>query len=207
LSQLNNNQHSIDDGYFHEQAKLWRKSIKKPSAKELLSTFPEAKTIIPLKIKEWKSTIDKREAEIGHLFNEIYKQELDEFSEWFWEEVLKTFLFPDLEILDRQLLRLNRFQTIIKPNNKSNSISQDQIEVARNYPIYDLAKDKLELKPSGQNYIALCPFHNERTPSFYLYTETNSYHCYGCQEHGDVIKLTMYLYGIEFKDTVKMLQS
>lgn len=207
MSQLNNNQHSIDDGYFHEQAKLWRKSIKKPSAKELLSTFPEAKTIIPLKIKEWKSTIDKREAEIGHLFNEIYKQELDEFSEWFWEEVLKTFLFPDLEILDRQLLRLNRFQTIIKPNNKSNSISQDQIEVARNYPIYDLAKDKLELKPSGQNYIALCPFHNERTPSFYLYTETNSYHCYGCQEHGDVIKLTMYLYGIEFKDTVKMLQS
>jgi len=70
-----------------------------------------------------------------------------------------------------------------------------------------LARSKLELMQSGGNFISLCPFHNEKTPSFYIYPESNKFYCFGCQAKGDVITLTMALHGIEFKEAVGMLQN
>ncbi|PIV85902.1 MAG: hypothetical protein COW50_04490 [Candidatus Moranbacteria bacterium CG17_big_fil_post_rev_8_21_14_2_50_41_107] len=72
--------------------------------------------------------------------------------------------------------------------------------------MYELARSQIDLKSSGKNFVGLCPFHMEKTPSFYLYTETNSFYCFGCQTGGDVITLTMHLYSIRFTDAVAMLQ-
>lgn len=46
----------------------------------------------------------------------------------------------------------------------------------------------VELKKSGNNFIGLCPFHKETTPSFVVNPREESYHCYGCNEHGDAEK-------------------
>ncbi len=64
----------------------------------------------------------------------------------------------------------------------------------------------VKLKKNGRNYKGLCPFHSEKTPSFHVHPDKNYYHCFGCGEHGDVIKfLQLQKYGGDFMLTVKEL--
>jgi DNA primase len=56
-------------------------------------------------------------------------------------------------------------------------------------PIMELAPRYVDLRRQGGNYVALCPFHEERTPSFTVYADTNRFYCYGCKATGDVINL------------------
>ena len=56
-----------------------------------------------------------------------------------------------------------------------------------------LSKD-LRLIKSGSNYKALCPFHNEKTPSFTIYQEKNSFNCFGCGISGDIYSYVMEKY-------------
>ena len=55
--------------------------------------------------------------------------------------------------------------------------------------IMDVAPWYVDLRRQGGNYVALCPLHSERTPSFTVYADTGRYYCYGCKETGDVINL------------------
>lgn len=175
--------------------------------RELLEIFPEAKEIIPIKIKEWKLILNRNKKELRNQLVFIYKQNTDEFSIWFFEQALKTFLMPPIVEANRHILRLKRMLSINSPSGKRLEQWQEKIEIARHYPIEEIARSKLELRKAGRYFISLCPFHNERSPSFYIYPETNSCYCFGCQESGDVIKLTMHLYGINFKEAVQMLQN
>ena len=56
----------------------------------------------------------------------------------------------------------------------------------------------LKLQRAGRNFRALCPFHQERSPSFYLYSEQNRCHCFGCQADGDAITFVMKMDGVDF---------
>jgi len=56
-------------------------------------------------------------------------------------------------------------------------------------PIMEVAPRYVDLQRQGGNYLGLCPFHQERTPSFYIYADTNRFYCFGCQESGDVLDL------------------
>ena len=67
-----------------------------------------------------------------------------------------------------------------------------------------LSKD-LRLIKSGSNYKALCPFHNEKTPSFTIYQEKNSFNCFGCGISGDIYSYVMEKYKIDFKEAIKIL--
>jgi len=57
----------------------------------------------------------------------------------------------------------------------------------------------------GKHFKACCPFHNEKTPSFSINPERGFAYCFGCHEHGDVIKLYEKLEGVDFKEAVKAL--
>lgn len=57
----------------------------------------------------------------------------------------------------------------------------------------------------GGRLKACCPFHNEKTPSFTIYEDTNSFYCFGCGAAGDVIKLMELLYGLEPLEAAKKL--
>lgn len=63
----------------------------------------------------------------------------------------------------------------------------------------------ITLKKSGRNYKALCPFHGEKTPSFYVSPERGSWHCFGCNEGGDAITFLQKWEGIEFLEALKIL--
>ncbi len=61
------------------------------------------------------------------------------------------------------------------------------------------------LRNSGFRQTGLCPFHDERTPSFYIYSETNTFHCFGCSAHGDSISFYMKLNNCDFNQALAVL--
>lgn len=63
----------------------------------------------------------------------------------------------------------------------------------------------VELKRRGKNLVGLCPFHNEKTPSFTVYPETSSYYCFGCGAGGEVINFIRNIENLDFVESVKLL--
>ena len=63
----------------------------------------------------------------------------------------------------------------------------------------------VRLQKSGKTLKGLCPFHNERTPSFYVNRETQTFHCFGCNEGGDVFSFVQKQQVLEFRDTLHYL--
>lgn len=61
------------------------------------------------------------------------------------------------------------------------------------------------LSKSGKSFKGLCPFHNERTPSFYVFAETQTWRCFGCNEGGDIFTFVQKQQGLEFRETLHYL--
>ena len=78
-------------------------------------------------------------------------------------------------------------------------------ELKENVDIVDLVSNYLELKKSGNRYKGLCPFHSEKTPSFFVNPDNNFYHCFGCGAGGDAINFVMEIENLTFVESIKML--
>src|SRR5712692_11399661 len=63
----------------------------------------------------------------------------------------------------------------------------------------------IALQKSGKSFKGLCPFHNERTPSFYVFAESQTWRCFGCNEGGDVFTFVQKQQGLEFPDALAYL--
>lgn len=73
--------------------------------------------------------------------------------------------------------------------------------------IVELIGRHVELKKRGREYHGLCPFHNERTPSFTVNSEKGFFHCFGCGAHGSAIGFVMDFHRVEFVEACRMLDS
>lgn len=71
--------------------------------------------------------------------------------------------------------------------------------------IVEIASDYLEVKPSGSRFKALCPFHDEKTPSFSLDPNQNLYYCFGCKRGGDVFSFLQEMESVTFVESARML--
>jgi DNA primase len=69
--------------------------------------------------------------------------------------------------------------------------------------IVRIVGDYIKLRKSGANWSALCPFHQEKSGSFYLYPANNTYYCFGCHEHGDVFSFVMKMETLTFPEAVR----
>ncbi|CCB91167.1 DNA primase [Waddlia chondrophila 2032/99] len=84
--------------------------------------------------------------------------------------------------------------------------TQESLERLRSrVDLIDVLSSHMELKRSGSAYKGLCPFHDEKTPSFIVQKGERHYHCFGCGEHGDAIKFLMTYLNLGFQESVESL--
>lgn len=78
-------------------------------------------------------------------------------------------------------------------------------QVLASTDIVDLIGRSVKLRRAGTNWVGLCPFHNEKSPSFNVRPSTNSYHCFGCGAGGNAFRFVMEHDGLTFMEAVKRL--
>lgn len=78
-------------------------------------------------------------------------------------------------------------------------------EILENSDIVAIIGDYVDLKKSGNSYKGLCPFHNEKTPSFTVDDRKQLFHCFGCGEGGDVVSFIMHKEGLSYIDSMEYL--
>ena len=69
----------------------------------------------------------------------------------------------------------------------------------------EVISKKTALQKKGKEFLGLCPFHNEKTPSFTVNDQKGFYHCFGCGAHGDIIGFVINSEGLDFKEAVVKL--
>lgn len=78
-------------------------------------------------------------------------------------------------------------------------------QVRQNNDIVDIISQYVHLTRKGRNYFGLCPFHNEKSPSFSVSPERQIFHCFGCGVGGNIYTFLMKIEGIGFKDAIEQL--
>ena len=81
----------------------------------------------------------------------------------------------------------------------SNSILE---QIRSTSDIVEVIEEHVPLKKSGKNFVGLCPFHSEKTPSFSVSSEKQIYHCFGCGEGGNVFSFLMKFSNVSFPEAV-----
>ena len=79
----------------------------------------------------------------------------------------------------------------------------DRLKAAN--PIAEIMGSYVNLKRTGRDYVCLCPFHNEKTPSCHVHPDKEFFHCFGCGAGGDVITFTMKYNNLDYWEAVKLL--
>lgn len=78
-------------------------------------------------------------------------------------------------------------------------------KIKERLPIVDVISSYIPLLESGKNYKAKCPFHNEKTPSFYVSPDRNSFYCFGCSAKGDIFTFVEKFEGTDFRGALRLL--
>ena len=79
------------------------------------------------------------------------------------------------------------------------------IEVRNRADIIEVISEAVRLKRTGKNYLGLCPFHTEKTPSFTVSPDKQIFHCFGCGEGGNVFSFMMKHAGFSFPEAVRQV--
>jgi len=195
----------MEDNYYQNIEKDWRKSLPRLTDNELLTIFPEAKQIISEKADEWRQVRDGIVGDIKEKLTKIQDRTSDSLSRWFWWEWVEATDGMKLVEAEDQIGRLKRSLNMSREKRSKGWITDEKIEQATNVPIENIVNQQIRLRKSGKNLVGLCPFQGEKTPSFYIYTETNSFWCFGCSQGGDVINFIRLFHGYSFKEAVEYL--
>ena len=78
-------------------------------------------------------------------------------------------------------------------------------EIRSRAKIVEIISEYVTFKKAGKNYLALCPFHSEKTPSFHVNEEKQIFYCFGCQKGGDVITFLREINNLSFVEAVSQL--
>ena len=164
----------------------------------LLGVFPEAKPYLKMRLGFFKKVVKELSLEILGKLTKIYSFDFkDDFSRWFWEEVIKEFDGERLNNLKKEAKKLSFL--LNPPKRTKNRITPAMIERAKEYPFDNL----IQFNNRG---FAKCFAHIEKTPSLHLQKNKNKIHCFGCQKSWDTISYLMETHGLDFKQTVLKLQ-
>lgn len=136
------------------------------------------------------------------------------FQRWFAGEAIKVMRLDEME----NVKQLNELKILLRMAQARKSQAPDpitgalppvvgvtdaKIEQAKQTPILAMYAF-VKLRRYGVKHMACCPFHDERSPSFYIY-DNNTFHCFGCQVNGSAIDFYMRLNNCDFKSAVLSL--
>lgn len=166
------------------------------STKELCQTFGVT--------EEWAQSKKKK-----YIRQEI--QELEYQLNWWQIQYGKSrkqdewFIEDQLDELQNKLTKLQKQLHYLSSPTTKNDIP---IEELKKIPIETVLPQGLIKEYSQNNRTKYkCPLHNEKTASFVIYKDTNSFHCFGCGKGGSIIDLVMYLEKIPLAEAIKKLKS
>lgn len=193
------------DRHWEEETQLWIIEDMAPWGDGLLDIIPEK---LNFHLEEMDKLTEEYEKMRVIITQEFTNGNLDEFSLSFWVLWIECGLAPYnthqkwinywLDLYDKIPAEKPKFERTAKyKDNKAD------IEKIRETPIADFYND--QLRKSANRLLGKCPFHEERTPSFFIF-EDNHFHCFSCGEHGDVIAFVMKLKNINFKEAIELLK-
>ena len=78
-------------------------------------------------------------------------------------------------------------------------------EIKRRLDVVDVIGQTVQLKRSGKAFKGLCPFHNEKSGSFYVWPDTGTWRCFGCNEGGDLFSFVQKRDNLDFRDALRFL--
>jgi len=81
----------------------------------------------------------------------------------------------------------------------------DVEDIKTKLDIVEVIREYIQVKATGANFQALCPFHREKTPSFVISPDKQIWHCFGCGKGGDVLSFVQEIEGLSFPDTLRLL--
>jgi hypothetical protein len=181
----------------------WRDSLPRFTDREVLIIFPEGRKLISEKINEWQDERDCISRKIRDLLKLINHSDLDPICVQMMKEHIEITDGVELLKIDNHIRRLKRLLLVIKNKSNKGRINNEKIQQALNIPIQDILDQKFS--KSGSKLRGLCPLHDEKTPSFFIYLKNNSFYCYGCQAGGDIINLIRKLHNYSFVEAVRYL--
>lgn len=195
------------DDYCRNLEQKWQLTLPQFTDQELLKFFPEAVSDFPEIIRELREECADLIRHIKHEM-QLCRGE-DDLAVMFIEECVKLVLVIPLVQKERTISFLQGL--IAKKNPESTSprfgvYTESQIQNARAVSIVEVAERHMgSLRVSGKTHVGRCPFHEDKTPSFYLYQDSNMYHCFGCNAHGDVISFVQKILNLDFPQAINYL--
>ena len=182
---------------------------------EDILVFEDAlKETIPVKIKELvdrgEELILEREKSVKVADQMKSEGKLnDEFTEYFVRMIYES-KYLEYHYVQRWLKYWLRLREIVFHTNSMDQIQRDngritdaEIERAKEVPIENFYDKKF--RKVGNRLVGICPFHEESTPSFIIFTNDNHFHCFGCGKHGSVIDYLIYAKKMTWKDAILSL--
>lgn len=186
--------------FFFNLEREWQRSIHRLSEGGWLRIFPEAREILPSKIKEWKT---ERTHLVDVAKRAIHRKTPENAIET--RLSLQLLVVPRINEAEQHLTRLKHL-VVYRPHvngHAKSRITDADIQQAKAVPIASLLSSKI--RRTGKTSTTNCPLHDDRSPSFVIYHDTNSCWCFGCQQGGDSIALVRKLSNMSFIEAVKYL--
>ncbi|MDD2890860.1 MAG: CHC2 zinc finger domain-containing protein [bacterium] len=147
------------------------------------------------KIKEF----EEEEKKLRQLRGKEFKKYPD-----FWDYLIA----PKIEFCRKEIRRFGwlKRKVIIYNKEKFEKSYVNVEELLNVIDISEIVENYTKIVWCGKEYRGLCPFHNEKTPSFYVNPEKKLWHCFGCGAGGNVINFLMKIEGWNFKETLNYLK-
>ena len=166
--------------------------------------------IVPNKLQELLDVQDNLVSERKEKLNKISKIKNINTDLLDFHVKLVEFEFAEYDIIQRWLkywLRLavksGDTSTWVNQNVNKNDFTPEQIGKAKQVPIEDIFEGNLN--QIGSRFTAQCPFHKEKTPSFTIFSNDNTFYCFGCHVWGDSVDFYMKINNCNFPTAIKEL--